>query len=186
MPFCSALSVDLDFAGAPDDLMTTFIDCLVLLPNLKSLEVFRTSPVYPFSGGLGRECVQFPSVRKLVVDNGTATLLGCCPNVESVVVADGLRLNGAAALISHGKELERLKHFVGVCVYSVGQGEPRDTLWSEAHVYWRHTMEVVQYCPNLQEICIEGKDEVSDTPSVSPYVEDLRGSHPHCFQSDCS
>ena len=133
MPLCSAVSVDLDFRSAPHDLMTKFIDCLALLPNLKALEVFRASPIDPFLRELGWESARFPSVCDLVVEDATATLVGCCPNVESVVVTNGLYSDDPATLNLRGKRLEKLKRFVGVSVPSVELGEPR-ARWFETFI----------------------------------------------------
>lgn len=171
------MSVDLDFRSAPDDLMTKFIDCLVLLPNLKTLEVLRTYFADPFLRKLGQECPRFPSVRELVVVNAASTLVGRCPNVESVVVADGLSLNGAVALNLYGEGLEKLKHFAGVSVSGVELGELRGTYWSEAYIHRRCITTVVQCCPNLEEIHIWGEIGLSGGPSVSSCAEDLRGPH---------
>ena len=47
-----AMFVDLDFGSAPEDLMAKSISSLVLLPNLKTLEVFCTDRNELFLGGL--------------------------------------------------------------------------------------------------------------------------------------
>ena len=119
------MSVDLDLCDGPHDLMTKFIDCLVLLPNLKALEVFCHRQ---FLAEIGWESTRFPSVRELVVEDATATLVGCCPNVESVVVTNGLYSDDPATLNLHGKRLEKLKRFVGVRVPSIELGELKVTL----------------------------------------------------------
>lgn len=134
MLLCSAVSVDLNIPGAPRDLLTKFVDCLVLLPNLEALEVFRANPEGPPQKELGWERARFPSVRELVVEDTTATLVGCCPNVESVVFTDGFYSENPATLGLHEKGLEKLKRFVGVGMPGVELGEPRHRCWSEAYI----------------------------------------------------
>lgn len=128
--FTRTLSVDLYFKYAPKDLMSKFIDCLVRLPNLKTLEVFSTSHIGPITRGVRRKSARFPSIRELAISNRTAKLVGCCPNVETVTAPDQLSLDGATILSSHGKELGKLRRVVGVAEESVQQGEPKDCVSS--------------------------------------------------------
>jgi hypothetical protein len=176
LSLCRALSVDLRFTDAPKDLMTKFVDCLVRLPNLRTLEIFSASHISLVTRGLKRKCARFTSIRELWISNILAKFVGSCPNVESVIVTDGLSRDGAKTLSSYGKELKRLKRVVGVYSDQVWQGELRDTFWSEADAQrWRIT-EVVQGCPDLREICIKGAIRSVHEP-VSPRVRSFRDSH---------
>ena len=88
--------------------MTVFVDCLVQLPNLRTLEIFSTSHIGPITRGLKRKCARFPSIRELGISNMSAKFVGSCPNVESVTAAGGLCYDGATLLSSYGKELKKL------------------------------------------------------------------------------
>ncbi|KAF9782927.1 hypothetical protein BJ322DRAFT_182548 [Thelephora terrestris] len=138
--YVETLSVDLYFKHAPKDLMSKFIDCLVRLPNLRTLEVFSTSHLSPIPRGLKRKSAKFPSVRELAIGDRTAKFIGSCPNVETVTAPIQLSLGGANVLSSYGKELEKLKRVVGVSEDGVRV--------------------VAQGCPDLQEIGIRASSGI--------------------------
>ena len=104
--------------------MTKFVDCLVRLPNLRTLDIFSTSRVdlTPMKQELGRECVRFPSIRELWVCSLLVAFVGNCPNVESVTVTDGLSIE---VLCSRREELKKLKRVAGVQKEYVLQREHR-------------------------------------------------------------
>ena len=140
-----ALSVDLNFENASKDPMTKLVDCLVLLPNLRTLEVFsaicaRTVERVPWwqepcsrtiERGLWKEYAQFPSIRELRISDMTVMFIGSCRNVESIIVTDGLTRDSARALCSYRKKLGKLKRVVGIYGCYVHQGELRDTFLLE-------------------------------------------------------
>ena len=126
VPLYRAMFVDLDFGSAPEDLMAKFIGSLVLLPNLKILEVFSASRNELFLGGLKQRSARFPSVRELGVSEATVKLAGNCPNVEGIIVRGILFSEGAALLGSHGTELRKLKRIAGVHEGAVGPGMLKD------------------------------------------------------------
>ena len=131
--FYRAMFVDLDFGSAQEDLMAKFTGCLVLLPNLKTLEVFSTNRNEPFLGGLRQKSARFPSVRELGISEPTVKLVGNCPNVEGVTIRGILFSAGAALLGSHGKELKKVKRVAGVHEAAVGPGKLKYILASCAH-----------------------------------------------------
>ena len=114
----------------PKGLMTEFVDCLVRLPNLRTLEIFDVSNINTVSDALIRNRAQFPSIRELQVSEVLAEFIGRCPNVESVMAPDGPSVK---VLCSHGKVLRRLKRVVGVHMDDVWQRELRDTLTGGFH-----------------------------------------------------
>jgi len=140
--YVQALSVDLNFTDSPKDLMTKFVDCLVRLPNLKTLEIFGTTHLGPITKGLKRKCARFPGISELGISNATVKFVGSCPNVETIIATDGLSWDGAPILSSYGKTLEKLRRVVGI---------------NECYV-----RQVVQGCPDLQEICIKSTIGMSD------------------------
>ena len=105
--------MDLDFLCAPEDLIGKFVNCLVQLPNLRTLEIFSIGQVGPATEALARNSPRFLSVRELVVNNGTACFIMSCPNVEIVMTPYRLSY-GAMTLGLRGGELKRLKRVVGI------------------------------------------------------------------------
>ena len=123
MSFPRTISADLLFTDATEDLMTIFVDCLILLPNLRTLEVFSTNRSVSVEKELERECARFPSIRELWVD-GRLGLVRNCPNVESVTVMDGFS-RAIEMLCSHGKRVRRV---AGVDVLNIRRGKLRYVL----------------------------------------------------------
>ena len=103
--------MNLDFLHAPKDLIEKFVDCLVQLPNLRTLEIFSIGQVGLTT--LARNSSRFPSVRELVINNETACFIVNCPNVETVMTPYRLSY-GAMTLGLHGGQLKKLKRVVGV------------------------------------------------------------------------
>ena len=128
VPLRRALSADLRFTRAPKDLMTKFVNCLVQLPNLRTLEILSSTHIGPITRALKRKCARFPNIRELGISNNSAKFVGSCPNVEAVTATGGLSLVGAKILSSYGKGLERLKRVVGVEEGCVQLGRLRCTL----------------------------------------------------------
>jgi hypothetical protein len=155
---------------APKDLMTKFVDCLVQLPNLRTLEIFGVSQ--PITELLQKRA-RFPGIRELWISEPLAEFVGSCPNVESVTFTDGLSWDGTEILSSQGKKLKRV---AGVHQGYVWQGELRDTFRSEADTQWGYITEVVQGCPDLQEISIKGAIGGVPRPTVGLPVKNSRGS----------
>ena len=118
--------MDLQFTRAPKKLMTKFVDCLVRLPNLRTLDIFSTSSVDRTKQGLKRECPRFPSIRELWIGDMLGTFVGSCPNVESVTAVGGLSWS-TGVLCLHAMELKRLKRVAGVHKLHVLQGELKNT-----------------------------------------------------------
>lgn len=114
-----------------------FIDCLVRLPNLRTLDILSCSHTNLVTRELN-ECVRLPSIRELGVGNSSVMFIGSCPNVESVesvIPTFGLSRDVAKILSSYGKGLEKLKRVAGVEEDSLQPGEPRDVFWSEARIH---------------------------------------------------
>ena len=121
--------MELQFVGAPKDLMTIFVDCLVRLPNLRALGVFSTSDIGPMKQGFERKCARFPGIRELWIGDVLGTLVGSCPNVESVTVVGGLSWD-VGVLCSQAKKLKRI---AGVDKLRLPWSELRDSPVRGAH-----------------------------------------------------
>jgi len=115
-----ALSADLWFANAREDLATVFVDCLVRLPNLRTLDIPIISRVNTVKQELKRECARFPTIRELWICNELVEFVGNCPNVESVTFVGTPRDDGILHL--HG---QRLRHVAGIRKDHVQRGEHR-------------------------------------------------------------
>ena len=123
---CRALSVYLHFKPAPKDLMAKFVDCLIQLPNLTTLEVFGTDSAGSIARGLERRSPLFPNIRELGISGDTAKFIENCPNVETITALHELSLENAMILGSHGKKLKKLKRVVGIAEDCVRLGEFED------------------------------------------------------------
>ena len=166
--------MDLDAHHFPKDLMTKFFDCLVLLPNLKTLEIFSTSHDGMFLEVKGRS-TQFPSVRELVGGERAMEFLWRCPNVERLTIRGTPRDNALPA--SHGENLKQLRRIAGVREGVVGTGKLKDTFWLEAFIHLRCVAEVVRCFPDLREICIKDETATFNLPCVSPCAGRLPDSY---------
>ena len=179
--FYRTISADLWFCDAPRGLTAKFVNCLAQLPNLRTLEVFGSYT--PDMRGFKRNPAQFPSVRELVIDNGTAEFIKRCPNVETIISPKPLSSIGATILNSEGRKLKRLKRVMGVAEDSVQLGEPGDISELGAPAYRRRNIQVTQNCLDLQEIGISGSIWIRDVVIVNPssFVIGTPGAHSSFF-----
>ena len=121
--FCRTLSVKLRFPWALEDLMTKFIDCLVRLPNLKTLEILSISSGAPISKTLKRKDAIFPSIRELRITHKCHHFVRNCPNLENLTLTDGFDIHSPDTIRSHGRGLRRI---AGVSVYTRNHGQGVD------------------------------------------------------------
>ena len=122
-PLCRALSVDLYSEGTPKDLMTKFVACLIRLPNLRTLEIFRTNDAKAVTKGLERKSARFPGIRQLGICDSAARFVGNCPNVETITALPQLSLEGVTILCSYAGKSRKLKRVVGIVEDCVLSGE---------------------------------------------------------------
>ena len=101
--------MDLSFKNAPKDLMTIFVDALVRLPNLRTLELLYVSHRSPVTRGLKRKCAKFPSIREMTVCILYPDFIRSCPNLESLTFSYGFGKNSSDALNSYGAGLKRVR-----------------------------------------------------------------------------
>ena len=107
-------SVCLHLSLAPEDLITKFVECLVQLSNLKTLEILGAGPRAPISRALKRKYATFPSIRELRIIPACHHFIKNCPNLESLTFTRPLDTHAPATIISHAKGLRRI---AGVAVY---------------------------------------------------------------------
>ena len=113
--------------------MTRFIDCLVRLPNLKTLEILGASSRAPISKALKWKHAVFPSIRELRITHECHHFIKNCPNLENLTLTDGFDVHSPDTVRSHGMGLKRV---AGVNVFTrhYGQGvygESRQIIQSE-------------------------------------------------------
>ena len=114
--------MDLSFKDAPNDLMTKFVDVLVRLPNLRTLELLGVSHRSPVTRGLKRKCAKFPNIREMIVCSTYPDFIRSCPNLESLTFRHGSP-EDHNALSSYGAELKR----VGGVDFSISDVECEST-----------------------------------------------------------
>ena len=72
------------------DIMQLFVDCLLALPNLQTLEIAPTSlPLVTLFNTAFKHRPQYPAVRKLIAPSGAHPILQCLPNLEELVCTRG-------------------------------------------------------------------------------------------------
>jgi len=94
--------------------MARFVDCLVRLPNLETLEVLKVSSQDLISKALWSGRCTFPSIRVLRITQGCHCFITNCPNLEDLTFTTGLDTSALATVRAHG---ERLKRIAGVNIY---------------------------------------------------------------------
>jgi hypothetical protein len=72
------------------DIMQLFVDCLLALPNLHTLEIAPTSlPLVTLFGTAFKHRPQYRCIRKLIAPSGAHPILQCLPNLEELVCTRG-------------------------------------------------------------------------------------------------
>lgn len=114
-----------------------FVGCLILMPNLRSLEVFSAVPTTgsPILDRVKRDRAQFPSIRELWVTGVFAQFIGGCPNVESVGVNPGGFPRDIEDLCILGRGLKRLKRIAGIHKDYIQRGGFRAAFYLEASIH---------------------------------------------------
>ena len=100
--------MDLRFKDAPKNPMSKFVNTLVRLPNLRTLELLSVSHRGPVTAGLKRKCANFPSIREMTVDATYPDFVRSCPNLECLTFRHGLNFRAYVALESNGARLKRV------------------------------------------------------------------------------
>ena len=72
------------------EIMQLFVDCLLALPNLHTLEIAPTSlPLVTLFGNAFKTRPQYRCIRKLIAPSGAHPILQCLPNLEDLVCTRG-------------------------------------------------------------------------------------------------
>ena len=117
------LSVDLWTADAAKDSLI-FVDCLVQLPNLRTLEILSANRVSLAVTALEWKCAQLPSICELWVNGVSVPLVESFPSVESVMISS-LDPQYTRLLCLFRNGLKRLKCVAGIPPQYVWRGELR-------------------------------------------------------------
>ena len=89
--------------------MTKFVDVLVRLPNLRTLELLGVTHRSPVSKGLKRKCAKFPTIREMIVTPMYPDFIRSCPNLESLTFKSGFGRGSSNALSLYGAGLKRIR-----------------------------------------------------------------------------
>ena len=116
---CRTLSVVLWFEEAPRDLMKQFVNCLVQLPNLNTLEILDVSNCLHISTYLSRRKVTFPRIRVLRIRSTCHLFIEKCPNLEDLTFTNMLNSHALNTIEYDGKALKRV---AGVNLSNVNGG----------------------------------------------------------------
>jgi len=95
--------------------MRKFIDVLVRLPDLRTLELLSSTRTKPIMNALKRKCANFPSIREITVCSVCPDFMKACPNLESVTFRHAFGKTTTDALSLYGAGLKRVK---GVLTYN--------------------------------------------------------------------
>jgi len=87
--------------------MTKFVDVLVRLPNLRTLELLEVTHRSPVTRGLKRKCARFPNIREMVIGPLYPDFIRSCPNLESLTFRRSSP-EDHNTLHSYGAELKRV------------------------------------------------------------------------------
>jgi len=96
--------------------MKKFVDILVQLPNLRTLELLSSTHRRPITKALKRKCAKFPSIRELTVCTICPDFMKTCPNLESLTFRHGYGKATMDPMSLYGPGL-RLKRVRGVMAY---------------------------------------------------------------------
>jgi len=99
-----SFSVETCFWWAPEDLMSKFVDCLVQLPNLRTLETLNVSSRVPVSKALEWKHARFPSIRELRITHACHHFTRNCPGLENLTLTNGFGMHSPASIRSHGRD----------------------------------------------------------------------------------
>jgi len=88
--------------------MIKFVDVLVRLPSLRTLELLDVTHRTPVTRGLKLKCAKFPNIREMTVCSTYPDFIRSCPNLESLTFRRGLVEDSPKALRSYGAELRRV------------------------------------------------------------------------------
>jgi hypothetical protein len=147
-----------DLSRAPEDLMRKFVNCLVQLPSLKTLEILEAGPRTPIAKVLKLKYAKFPGIRTLRIVDACHHIIKNCPGLEDLTFVAGLDRHASVTLGSHGKNLKRV---AGVDIPQSLSGElvKYPLVWTISE---RGFVTVVCHsCPELREIGIVGDLRVS-------------------------
>ena len=102
--------MELIFKDTPKDLVEKFVDVLVRLPNLKTLELLGVTIIDPVMRELDRKCAVFPSICEITICDMYPNFINSCPNLESPTFRHDIgKITTDIILREHGAELKRIR-----------------------------------------------------------------------------
>lgn len=165
--------------------MVKFVDCLVRLPNLKTLDILGAGPRTPISKALKRKYATFPSIRELRIVPACHHFIKKCPNLETLIFARTLDRHAPSTVLSYGGGLKRV---AGVSIHNRNHMNGKLFNASGLNDYLGEAIAAVTSgCPNLRELAIIGSIQVSILPGGYPESKYslLHHSQPGCTSKNC-
>ena len=111
--FYSTFSVRLPPMRYPQDLIDKFVECIVRLPNLKTLEVLEVRARAPISKALRRKHAIFPTIRELRITPACHHFIRKCPNLKDLTFTTTMDTYAPSTLLAYGKGLRRVAGVTG-------------------------------------------------------------------------
>ena len=146
------MTVDLACDGT-DTIFEIFVRCLVVLPNLHTLEVISMGTHYsePLRNALG--CTKLPQIKTLILPSMAHCLLRHCPNIDDLTCTP-FRPNGdfIQSLIAGRQKLRRFAVlFPGNAVTWTGEELSRRF---QIHDVIGHPTDLARVCPDITEFSV--------------------------------
>jgi len=121
----SQCSFSTNYAGS--EVMQLFVDCLLALPNLHTLEIAPTSlPLGTLFGNVSKSCPQYQSVHKRIHPSGAYPNLQCLPNTRALGSRNLINSSQGSfgpTMANTGTSFKRFKLIGGDWTGVVGKGK---------------------------------------------------------------
>jgi len=156
------------------EIMQLFVDCLLALPNLHTLEIAPTSlPLVTLFGTAFKSRPQYHSVRKLIAPSGAHPILQCLPNLEELVCTRGekphillTRVFQAYDIMNTLTPFKRFKLIGSDWTDMVGKGE----LHQSQYIFRSLTIdpqELLRCFPNIQKLAMRKVSQSRKSDTIS-------------------
>ena len=169
------------------EIMQLFVDCLLALRNLHTLEIAPTSLplVTLFSSAFAfKHRPQYPSVRRLIAPAGAHPILQCLPNLEELVCTRGekphillTKVFQAYDSVNTVATFKRFELIGANWTDMVGRGRFSTTALHFPIAYRNTSPELIRCFPNIQKIAMR---KVSPEIPSSNYVLAIYRTPPFC------
>ena len=156
------------------EIMQLFVDCLLDLPNLHTLEIAPTSlPLVTLFSTAFKTRPQYPSIRKLIAPSGVHPILQSLPNLEELVCTRGekphILLSKVFQAYDSANAITSFKRFelIGSCwTDMVGKGRLRQLQFVSQSLTFR-SPELLRCFPKIQKIAMRKVNQSHGLNNIS-------------------